>query len=122
MFQTFGIVHFYNSAKMLSSSPKILAWFLLALPAFAQDECTATGVDFTDGGTYSVDSSSTSKFTFATIFSGGYPWTVLLLAHNAVSKLLTMLTPICRMRWHRQSNPPCARRRRRLYMLVIGYE
>ncbi|KAK1763830.1 hypothetical protein QBC33DRAFT_212342 [Phialemonium atrogriseum] len=70
MCQTFGIVRFYNSAKMLSSSPKILAWFLLALPAFAQDECTATGVDFTDGGTYSVDSSSTSKFTFATIFSG----------------------------------------------------
>lgn len=84
MFQTFGIVRFYNSAKMLSSSPKILAWFLLALPAFAQDECTATGVDFTDGGVYSVDSSSTSKFTFATIFSGGYPWTALLLAHKAV--------------------------------------
>jgi len=56
---------------MGSSLSLLLAWCLLVLQTFGQEEqCKATGIDFTDGGTYAIDSSSTRDFTFATEFSG----------------------------------------------------
>ncbi|KAH8902263.1 hypothetical protein BR93DRAFT_256890 [Coniochaeta sp. PMI_546] len=50
-----------------------LVWSTLGLllaATLAQAQCLATGIDYTDGGQYVIDASSTKNFSFATIFSG----------------------------------------------------
>lgn len=50
--------------------PALLTLGIALAPALVQGECKATGIDYTDGGRYVIDASSTSNFTFATVFSG----------------------------------------------------
>ena len=43
---------------------------LLLAAASVRAECIASGIDYTDGGQYVIDASSSKNFSFATIFSG----------------------------------------------------
>lgn len=45
---------------------------LVLAATVAEAQCNATGIDYTDGGQYVVDASSTKNFSFATVFSGVY--------------------------------------------------
>lgn len=47
------------------------AWVLLAFLALrVQADCTSYGVDFANGGSYNIDSTSNQYFTFTTVFQG----------------------------------------------------
>ncbi len=46
---------------------------VLSVGVIAQDDdsnCQGTGVDYTDGGTYSIDSTDEDQFSFDTLFQG----------------------------------------------------
>ncbi|KAH8687560.1 hypothetical protein BGZ60DRAFT_522209 [Tricladium varicosporioides] len=48
----------------------VLSYAFLGLIRYAIATCNSYGIDFVDGGSYFIDSSSTANFTFLTDFSG----------------------------------------------------
>jgi hypothetical protein len=53
-----------------------LALFLANVYA-QDDECSCTGLDYTNGGSYLIDGNSDEDFTFTSMFEGIAPFTIL---------------------------------------------
>lgn len=61
----------FKQRRMASKFLRILFFIgLFALGAVAQ--CSSYGVDYVNGGSYDIDTSSHENFTFSTIFQGIY--------------------------------------------------
>lgn len=56
-------------ATMHRSSLRCL-WVVALLGLRANAACTSYGVDFSNGGTYDIDSESNEYFSFITVFQG----------------------------------------------------
>lgn len=59
---------FSNMARGLIVFLALLA--ASVLPAYSQDGCSSTGLDYTNGGSYLIDATSDDKFVFTSSFEG----------------------------------------------------
>ncbi|KAB5571741.1 hypothetical protein GE09DRAFT_1282260 [Coniochaeta sp. 2T2.1] len=65
----------------------VLGLLLAATRVYA--DCIATGIDYTDGGQYMIDASSSKNFSFATIFSGCDEYSTNPILHDPAGEAHT---------------------------------
>lgn len=63
---------------------RYLSVFLALLTLRVAADCTSYGVDYSNGGTYSIDVSSNQYFSFITVFQGMYTVFGLSVFHRLV--------------------------------------
>ncbi|KAK5656877.1 hypothetical protein OQA88_4427 [Cercophora sp. LCS_1] len=82
-----------EKAKPRPSVGQVLALFLLFVVSVLAD-CTCTGLDYTNGGSYLVDGTNTADFTFTSVFQSCGPDTVepILLDPTGVGYLCTEIS------------------------------